>query len=139
MRFLTCWPILATAVVGTWAADEQPKKTDRDRIQGTWVAEATEINGKVVKAEVSLVIDGDTFEQYAGKLRVYLGTFELDEAKKPKQIATRIPFGFLASEEEGIYDLDGDTLKVCWGTPRPTEFATKTELQSFTVYKRKAK
>jgi uncharacterized protein (TIGR03067 family) len=59
------------------------------------------------------------------------GTIKLDPAKKPKQIDYKIEKStseaWKGVTSRGIYELDGDTLKVCRTWPdndtRPTEFA----------------
>jgi uncharacterized protein (TIGR03067 family) len=67
------------------------------------------------------------------------GTFTIDQTKQPKTIDIRI------SDKEkalGIYELDGDTLKLCMiedrdGNARPTEFAGKDKA-ILLVFKRQA-
>jgi uncharacterized protein (TIGR03067 family) len=58
------------------------------------------------------------------------GTFKLNRAKKPHEIDLVFkegPKGDVERTALGIYELDGDNLKLAWrkdGGPRPTEFAT---------------
>src|SRR5262245_47823317 len=53
-------------------------------------------------------------------------TFKIDPSKKPKQIDVTSSMGPNKGKvAEGIYELDGDKLKICTpqpGEPRPTEF-----------------
>jgi uncharacterized protein (TIGR03067 family) len=88
---------------------------------------------------VKLTIQGDRFSLEAGKGAIK-GTFKADASKKPKTIDAFF-------EEDGkkvtvlsIYELEGDTLRVCAaapGKPRPKEFKTeKGDDQELTVYKR---
>jgi hypothetical protein len=54
-------------------------------------------------------------------------TIKLDETKKPKEIDMTITEGGQTEVHLGIYQLDGDTWKVCKSHPpqeRPTELAT---------------
>jgi uncharacterized protein (TIGR03067 family) len=78
-----------------------------------------------------LVIEGDQFRLWCGNEHggsILIATFYLNSTKSPRQI-TLTP----AKEPEkhevylGIYELDGDTLRLCFPVtepwdPRPTEF-----------------
>jgi RNA polymerase sigma-70 factor (ECF subfamily) len=112
------------------AADDKPK-ADKDKLDGTWVAESGEHGGKKAAEEFvqkcKIVIAGDKIT-LAGLVRGEKedgveGTFKVDPTAKPKTIDIS-----LANREDvvGIYELDGDTLKVCLveskGNTRPTEF-----------------
>jgi uncharacterized protein (TIGR03067 family) len=149
MRLLTCCLLVGVGPLTTpWAVSQEPKKSDQDRLQGTWIADAAEVDGKVVKGETTLVFDGKQLKLLSGGKEVYQGTFTVDEAKKPKWIDAKVavtkgvdrPDIKITAELIGIYDLDGDTLKVCWGSsPRATEFASKVPHHTFATYKRKPK
>jgi RNA polymerase sigma-70 factor (ECF subfamily) len=115
------------------ARADRPKQ-DKDRIQGTWVAVSGESDGKEVPDEFvkkcKIVFAGDKIT-IGGLVKVpgeeeAQGTFKLDPATKPPTIDLTI------SEKEralGIYELKGDTLKLCMieadGNERPTQFAGK--------------
>lgn len=149
MRSLACCLLISAGTLSTpWAVSQEPKKSDQDRLQGTWVAEAAEVDGKAVKGETTLVFDGKQLKLLSGGKEVYHGTFMLDEAKKPKWIDAKVavtkgvdrPDIKITAELIGIYELSGDTLMVCWGSsPRATEFASKVAHHTFAVYKRKPK
>jgi uncharacterized protein (TIGR03067 family) len=108
-------------------ADEIDVK-DEDRIQGVWVVVTGESDGKATKDLNGVKwIFGPR-----GKMSTKRGdddqpgSFKLMPDKKPKQIDVN-PF----DEPEdviGIYELDGDSLKLCIVRPtkysRPTDFST---------------
>jgi RNA polymerase sigma-70 factor (ECF subfamily) len=114
---------------GATKGQDADKKTDKDMLQGAWVAESGETGGQKVGQEkvkaVKITFEGDKIEivglmQDKGK-----GTFTLDPTKKPKTIDLRIP-----GEEDvaGIYEFDGKTFKLCLNTAgmeRPKEFTGK--------------
>jgi RNA polymerase sigma factor (sigma-70 family) len=107
-------------------------KSDKDKLQGTWVAVSGEAGGKKAPDEFiqkcQVVIAGDKIT-LAGLVRGEKekgveGTFKLDPATKPKAI----DIGLTNREDAlGIYEVAGDTLKICLveatGNERPTEFA----------------
>ncbi len=105
-----------------WSQDDEAKK-----LQGNWTVVALEAGGKPVPEEQVKAVNLQlTFKenklttQSAGETKE--GTFKLDPTKKPKEID--VTFGVKTSK--GIYQLEGDTLKLCLSEgERPTEFATK--------------
>ena len=137
--------VLASAV----AAGPKDAKKELDRLQGTWVMESLEIDGQVLPEDkikgTTLVIKGD---RYIVKVKdqSFETTFKLDPAKKPKAI----DMYFATSPAEapklakGIYELDGDTLKLCrYQAPekaRPTQFGSWPDTGLFVVvWKRQKK
>jgi uncharacterized protein (TIGR03067 family) len=122
---------------GQPAADEPKADTAREelkKLEGTWQVVSIETRQKARPAgEVNglkLVIKGDTstFEK-DGKPVVGTGKLSIDPSKKPKTVdiavtgAPEDPTGTFTIP--GIYQLDGDSLRICWGGPkRPTEFKT---------------
>jgi RNA polymerase sigma-70 factor (ECF subfamily) len=112
------------------AADDKPK-ADNDKLDGSWVAESREHGGKKMSEELvrkcKVVISGDKITLVGltngSKEDGIEGTFKLDPAGKPKAIDIRFPDWV---DVVGIYELDGDSLKLCIvesaGNNRPTEF-----------------
>jgi uncharacterized protein (TIGR03067 family) len=104
---------------------------DREKLQGTWRATSLERGGKAGTAGEAqrrkLVVDGNTITLWDGERRESESTFKLNPDQKPKEI------DFMDSSGEkpetlGIYSLEGDTLKLCFGMTekdRPALFATK--------------
>jgi uncharacterized protein (TIGR03067 family) len=103
------------------------KKTD---LQGTWAIVSSEFAGAPQKRDIGgkLIFDGGKFT-FKEKLKDSPGRFVLDTRTKPKQ------FDFVLDDNKnvfGIYDLDGDTLKLCFVKggekgSRPTAFVSKKD------------
>jgi RNA polymerase sigma factor (sigma-70 family) len=114
--------------------NEHRPMTELDKLQGVWVAVAVEKQGdpipeaRIREAKLSLIISGDRFTlknpRNTGELA---GTLTINPRENPKKMdwtAVR-PVDGKILETHGIYALDGDTLKFCYGEERPTEFKTK--------------
>ena len=135
---------------GLLAAAAPPRideaKRELSRMQGTWTMEALEVNGEEVPAKklmgTTLTIKGD---KYVVKVKdnSYETTIKLDPSKDPKHIDTYFPNGTeLPKLSKGVYELDGDTLKICRhqtpGEDRPRSFVTSAGTYVFVVtWKRK--
>jgi len=127
--------MLAVMVVGsllaTGAAGQDKGKTDKDKIQGKWLPVSLEKGGIKAPEEeykkVKLAFTGDkiTVVEDAREMAV---TFKLDPAKKPKQIDVTESRNGKDEVHEGIYELDGDKLKICFAhaqDPRPRDFVSQ--------------
>jgi uncharacterized protein (TIGR03067 family) len=126
-------------------ADEKPK-TDQDGMQGSWRFVTLSlfgnqppkdylpkvrvvIEGKSLTIRPGVVVEGSN-EKPEGEWK--LGdkdgdrvTFELDAAAKPKAIDISGEFEGKKMTLKGIYELDGDDLKICLGEQRPKGFPAK--------------
>ena len=106
-------------------------KADLDKFQGTWLRVKMELAGMSVPIEgvstaiysgdvLTLTIDGKPYR--TGSI------VTLDPGRKPKAINTWDAEGEHKDKTlPGIYEIDGDTMKVCFAMPgkdRPTEFTT---------------
>src|SRR4051812_37828170 len=105
------------------AEGKKPAAKDEDKIQGTWQMVSGEKGGnaapdKFVQAfRLTFKAEGKITAVSKGEEKE--GTFKVDAAKKPRQIEISIEGKTL----EGIYELDGDGLKLCLGEgSRPAEF-----------------
>jgi uncharacterized protein (TIGR03067 family) len=110
------------------ATDATGKSTVQDdaaRLQGTWIVTAAEMNGVTSRSSEGdrLTFDGNqaTFENKVKKTEPVV--FRLDPAKQPKQIDFQEEPAML-----GIYELDGDQLRLCYSTTRPTKFDSQQGL-----------
>jgi len=120
-------------------ADEAKKELER--LQGTWVMAGLEVNGEAVPEAklqgTTLVIRGD---KYIVKVKetTHETTIAVDPAKKPKAIDMYLPNGTDAPKlSEGVYDLDGDTLRICRnqaaGEARPAQIGSWPNTNLFVV------
>ncbi len=114
-------------------------KPDKEQLQGKWKIISTIEDGEELKdgaGEFKEWTFQDTTiwmksqpKHMKGGTANHFGRFKLDETAKPKSIDIWDPA--LALDEadqrlEGIYSLDGDTLKICWGVgKRPMTFESK--------------
>jgi len=128
--------LVVAGSLAAWGAEG----TDREAMQGTWRPAAAELAGskfpEEVRKSITLVVEGDRYMVTAGAT-ADKGTIKLDPSAKPKALDITGTDGpnkgktFLA-----IYELDGDTLRICYdlsGKSRPAEFKTKPETQLFLV------
>jgi uncharacterized protein (TIGR03067 family) len=143
-----CASVVVTAVL-MGAADDLPED-DRDRIQDTWVTVSFEVNGQGAPSEavkdIRTVLKDKDYVQKKGDEVLEEGTFTLDPDKKPRQIDFKIGKGQDQGKDQfGIYELDGDTLRICVAAPgaeaeaRPTVFRTGPESQTALVVMRREK
>ncbi|MEX2112188.1 MAG: TIGR03067 domain-containing protein [Pirellulales bacterium] len=106
----------------------QAGNIDDQQLQGKWIVKSFEYNGAEVDRLKDAVREfsdskytltpksGDAIE----------GSVTLDESKSPKTIDLDVNGRIL----KGIYQLDGDTLKLCYNLSsedRPTEFVSKPD------------
>jgi uncharacterized protein (TIGR03067 family) len=120
--------------VATWsfAADEDAVKKEYARFEGTWKITSLEAEGKKMPENVfktsRLILKGKRFVHKEGEISLE-GTFKVDLSKKPKRIDVTFTSGPEAGKTLlGIYELEGDTYRVCMGMPgkdRPKTFASK--------------
>ena len=140
---------LLLLVVALCIAADKPKvdaKAELKRLQGTWEMVGLEVNGEPVPekqlAGTTLVIKED---KYTVKVKdnSHETTIKIDPAKDPKAIDMYFPNGTeLPKLSKGVYELDGDTFKVCRhqtpGEDRPTQIGSWPNTNLFVVtWKRK--
>ena len=109
--------------------------TDLEKWQGIWVETTCEWNGQNVAFDAerprwTTTIQGNRYTVTDANGNVIEAlTFRLIPGRTPKAIDVQITAGPNAGQRNaGIYQLDGDNLKICWpiaGQERPTEFTTK--------------
>ena len=124
------WAIL---IALTFTLGGQVKmKPDLEKLQGVWTIVSLEMDGKAVPAsaigKARITIEGDRFVS-SGMGATYEGKVEIDESATPRTFDVK----FDAGPEKGntsyaIYELDGDTWRLCLttrGSTRPKKFATE--------------
>jgi uncharacterized protein (TIGR03067 family) len=103
------------------------EKTDIDRIQGSWKTNKVEVEGKPPPPEFvekgKFVFKGSKVSIFQDDKVTEEATFVLDSAKKPPTIDLTATAGPGKGKiTYGIYRLEGDTLTLCIGDKRPSEF-----------------
>ncbi|HXG10950.1 MAG TPA: TIGR03067 domain-containing protein [Gemmataceae bacterium] len=144
--------VLLVLIVGLVLAAAQPKeevKRDLEKLQGTWIVASLIADGKEVPAEdlkdLRVVIKDNTYTLYVKDKVFEEGTFTIDPTKKPKTIDSTPTSGPNKGKKSlGIYEIEGDTLKMASGPAgkdqRPKEFASKPGTEDeLAVYKREKK
>jgi uncharacterized protein (TIGR03067 family) len=114
----------------TDAARTAAVEAELKRFEGTWSYASFIVEGKPLK-EIEgnrLILSGDRFTITSSRDPVR-GTYAVDPTKSPKTLDVTFGDGPDAGKTvKGIYELDGDTCKVCINLadqPRPTEFASR--------------
>jgi uncharacterized protein (TIGR03067 family) len=134
------------------AAEKEEKKSDADKMQGTWQTVSVQISGVPLPDEIvnnlkyeikgnKMITVGvpEIIQQYAE------GTFKLDSSTTPKAMDFTVSGGDKKGDQlEAIYEFKGDDeLRICVqivGKERPNEFATKEgDNRGFLVLKREKK
>jgi uncharacterized protein (TIGR03067 family) len=133
--------LLVTGLLTAAQAPSGDAKKDQDALQGTWTVVTAEADGKHLPAEqtksLKLIFHGDKYTFQTPDHGI-AGTYKLDPAKKPRAIdATRAEGPDKGKVVLGIYQVDGDQLKMCFGAPgedtRPKDFAPKAG-EGFRLY-----
>ncbi len=137
--------LLAGLVCSNLIADEA--KTERERLQGMWQVMSGQEGGKAFPAAdikgSRVTVAGDTMTVQSKEDRRVM-RFKLEPSRKPKGMELMTIEGKDKGQtSHGIYQLEGDTLKIAFaptGKPRPAEFSSKagTEQMLF-VMKRQNK
>jgi uncharacterized protein (TIGR03067 family) len=135
----------ASGVAGTLADDKVDLEKEVKKFQGTWTIESSKTGGKELPADdlkgFILTFEGNKHTLKKGDEVIQVGTQKLDASKSPKTIDVTIAEGPNKRKVMlGIYEIDDDTLKVCFdpqGKKRPTEFKSAPGSENFVnVHKR---
>lgn len=139
--------VLTAAGAGVRADDKADVEKELKKFQGTWTFESVEAGGKVEPAAsfkgMTLTFDGDKHAVKKGNEVLQAGTQKLDPSRSPKSIDVTMTEGpDKGTVVLGIYEIDGDTLKVCFdpeGKKRPTEFKTAAGSPAFVAVHKRVK
>jgi uncharacterized protein (TIGR03067 family) len=124
---------------GTLADDKADLDKEVKKFQGVWTFESSVTGGKELSADqlkgLVLLFEGDKHTVKKGDDVIQVGTQKLDPSKSPKTIDVTMTEGpSKGTVMLGIYEIDRDTLKVCFdaeGKKRPTEFKSAPGSQTF--------
>jgi len=118
------------ALAGTWrpvSAENNGYKASEEDLKGAlWVRDA----------------DGKWTMRRGDEIVVEWAVKKIDATKNPKTIDIEVTAGtYKGVVYQGIYELDGDTLRICFALPdrdeRPTEFsASKGSIRALSEFKR---
>ena len=144
---LLCTLVLtASGRTGARAGDKAAVEKELKKFQGTWTVERVEAGGKEVPIELfkgmTVAFEGDKYTVKVGDKLVQAATQKLDPSKSPKTLDATVAEGPEKSVILGIYEINEDTLKVCFdpeGKKRPTEFKTAAGSQTTLAVYRRAK
>jgi uncharacterized protein (TIGR03067 family) len=118
--------LLALAIVPAIVAGEG----DAKRLQGAWVVESAQVGGKPFDRLKGGTL---TFKDNVAVMRSKLpggredvdeNPYELDESKTPKRITLFQKKNRDKGVQRGIYELEGDRLKLCMSAPGAEEYPT---------------
>jgi len=140
---MKCAVFLLVSVLLAGGARPDKADPDQEKLQGTWTVESTVFDCKEVPAKSlkgrEVVFRGKEFTSYIEGKKSNTLKMVLDSSKKPRQI--ELWREDLDDSVLGIYSLEGNTLKLCYGEPgaeRPTAFESKAGNRHFLlVLKRK--
>jgi uncharacterized protein (TIGR03067 family) len=130
---------------GTLADGKADLEKEVRKFHGTWTFESSEAGGKKLPtgelAGLVLTFEGDKHTVKKGNEVIQVGTQKLDPSKSPKAIDVTMTEGVnKGAVMLGIYEINGDTLKVCFdpqGKKRPAEFKSAPGSENFVnVHKR---
>jgi uncharacterized protein (TIGR03067 family) len=133
------------------AAQEQPRaqgekavEKELEKLQGTWIAAVgSEFKGKTFTEEEiktaahRFVVSGTEFKWYTALQEepIMQGTLKIDLTQKPKTMDLTFERDGKTATGLCIYELDGDSLKFCYGEPeRPKEFKTREDDPNVKLY-----
>jgi uncharacterized protein (TIGR03067 family) len=126
-------------VMGVLAIAQEPKKPahpeEFQKLQGTWILESWETAGEELstanlKKRAAFIGANMLILRKEGKI-LHAGLMQIDPTKSPARLDLAIKEGVGKDTIMlGIYELDGDTLKICLdteGEARPKEFVSKVK------------
>src|SRR5437763_14240052 len=139
--------LIAFGGTGAGADDKADVEKELKKFQGTWTFESSEAGGQKLPADqlkgLVLTFEGAKHTVKNGTEVVQVGTQTIDPSKSPKAIDVTLTDGPMKGAVLlGIYELDGDTLKVCFdtgGKKRPTEFKSPPGSETFVNVHKRAK
>ena len=129
------------------ADDKADLEKEVKKFQGTWTIESSVTGGKELTADelkgFILTFEGDKHTLKKGDDVFQVGTQKIDPSKSPKTIDVTMTEGPNKGKVMlGIYEIDGDTMKVCFdpqGKKRPTEFKSGPGSENFVNVHKRAK
>jgi uncharacterized protein (TIGR03067 family) len=137
--------LAALAATPAWAEENDAVKKDLALLQGEWSMVSGSADGQpmpdAMRKQMKRVCKGDETTTTSGGNLFFKAKIKIDPSKKPKTIDYQMTEGFTKGKKQlGIYEVEGDTFKSCFGKPgaeRPTEFTGKPgDERTLSVWKR---
>jgi uncharacterized protein (TIGR03067 family) len=138
---------LAIVAMSTaWAEDSEAIKRDKAQLQGEWSMVSGSADGSAMpdamRETAKRVCKGDETTVTVGGQLIMKANFAIDPSRKPKTIDYQMIDGPTKGQKHlGIYQLEGDTVKFCFGAPgseRPADFtSTPGDRRTLSVWKHK--
>jgi uncharacterized protein (TIGR03067 family) len=137
--------LAAVTLVPAWAEENEAVKKDMALLQGEWTMVSGSADGQPMPdsmlKQMKRVCKGDETTTTSGGQVFFKAKITIDPSKKPKTIDYQMTEGFTKGQKQlGIYEIDGDTFRSCFGKPgagRPTDFTSKPdEGRTLSVWKR---
>jgi uncharacterized protein (TIGR03067 family) len=124
---------LAAITVSAWAEQNEAVKKDLAQLQGEWSMVSGSADGQPMPdqmlKQMKRVCKGDEITATMGAQLFFKARITIDPSKKPRTIDYDMIEGFTKGKKQlGIYEVEGDTLRSCFGKPgaeRPTDFTSK--------------
>ena len=137
--------LAAVAISSAWAEDSEAIKKDVAQLQGEWSMVSGSADGSAMpdamRETAKRVCKGDETTVTVGGQLFMKAKFTIDPSRKPKTIDYQMIDGPTKGKKQlGIYELQGDTVKFCFGSPgseRPPDFTSKSgDGRTLSVWKR---
>ena len=126
--------LLAANLIAADAPKQDSTKKDIERIQGTWKLVSLEADGDQgppeIVAKLKLVFKGEALTFTPGEPGFSNYTFKLDTSAKPPRFDMTFAEGPNKGKKlPGIYSLEGESLKICFGPAdqHPKELTAKAK------------
>jgi uncharacterized protein (TIGR03067 family) len=134
---------IAISLIGD---DAELTKKDLQKMQGDWAAFEIIRDGNKLPTDDAQAyfrtVEGEAYSVSRYRKVMGTGTIKIDATKSPREINAQ-PSGAGAKLQKGIYEWDGDKLKINFGPPggdRPTDFKSPPGSgRAYTVWEREKK
>ena len=146
MKTIQTAVLIALAALSlAWAEENEAVKKDLALLQGEWSMVSGSADGQPLPEEMrkqmKRVCKGDETTTTMGGQVFMKAKIAVDPSKKPRTIDYEMTEGFTKGKKQlGIYEVDGDTFKSCFGSPgaeRPADFTTKPgDGRTLSIWKR---
>src|SRR6185503_4368498 len=119
ITFLT---IITLTLCRGFAADDEAIKKDLAQLQGEWSMVSGTADGQAmpdeIRKQMKRICKGEETTVMMGDQVFLKAKIALDPSKKPRTIDYEMIEGFTKGwRQAGIYELEGDTFKACFGKP----------------------